>query len=223
MQLDWSEKELDLLAKTPLFQGLSREWLLWGPAHPATFREKFAKGAVIYSPKQFRRSLGFFLKGRARVTKGALVVNTLEQGDLFGAAALFHRRNYYETTITALEPCEVAFFPEALVAELMSKCPAFCGGYIGYLSERIHFLNQKIEGLTAPGAVRKLAVYLLKEGGKSGTAVCTATELAKRLDVSRATLYRAFDTLEAQGIIARRGKTVEILDLERLKELGADG
>lgn len=223
MQRGWSERELSLLAETPLFQGVKREWLLWGTTRPASFRENFAKGTAIYTPKRFRRCLGIFLKGRARVTKGTLVVNTLERGGLFGAAALFNRREDYETTITALEPCTVGFFPEAVVAELLSKSPAFCGNYIGYLSERIHFLNRKIQGLTAPGAVGKLALCLWTEGRKSGTAAYTATELARRLDVSRATVYRAFETLEEQGIIRRRGKTVEILDLDRLEEIGADG
>lgn len=223
MGLDWSGEELRLLSETPLFQGLERKWLLWGPEHPASFRERFSKGTAIYSPKRFRRCLGVLLTGRARVSKGSLVVNTLEQGGLFGAAALFNRREDYETTITALEPCTVAFFPEAVVAELLLKSPAFCGNYVAYLSERIHFLNRKIQGLTAPGAVGKLALYLGSEGRSGGRVACTATELAQRLDVSRATVYRAFETLEDQGIIRRRGKTVEILDLERLKEMGADG
>ena len=221
MQQSWSRKELALLARTPLFQGIAEEWLRWAAESPDCFREHFDRETAIYSPKRFRRSLGVLLRGRARVTKGALVVSTLEEGDLFGAAALFNRRTDYETTITALCPFSVAFFPEPLVAALMARCPDFCANYIRYLSGRIHFLNRKIESLTAPGAAGKLARYLLEESGESGTAACTATELARRLDVGRASLYRAFEELEGAGVIRREGKRIVVLDRAGLEGWGS--
>lgn len=220
MQPRWSGKELGLLAKTPLFQGLPEEELRWAAESPACFWEEFGRDEAIYSPKRFRRSLGVFLRGGARVTKGSLVVSALGRGDLFGAAALFNRREDYETTITALGPSLVAFFPEELVAALMARCPRFCANYIRYLSERIHFLNRKIEGLTAPGTTGKLSHYLLAECGEGGTASCNATELARRLDVSRASLYRAFEELEGAGAIRREGKRILILERGKLEERG---
>lgn len=218
MQPRWSGKELALLAQTPLFQGLPEDELRWAAGSPACFWEEFGRDEAIYSPKRFRRSLGVFLRGGASVTKGSLWVSALGKGGLFGAAALFNRREDYETTITALRPSLVAFFPETLIAALMARCPQFCANYIRYLSDRIHFLNRKIEGLTAPGAAGKLSRYLLEECGESGTAPCNATELARRLDVSRASLYRAFEELEGAGAIRREGKRILVLERERLEE-----
>lgn len=218
MQPRWSGKEQALLARTLLFQGVPEEELLWMAESPACFWEDFDRDEVIYSPKQFRRSLGIFLLGGASVTKGNLLVNALGKGDLFGAATLFHRRDDYETTITARRPSTVAFFPEELVAAMMSRCPQFCANYIQYLSERIHFLNRKIEGLTAPGAVGKLSRYLLEGSSPSGTVLCNATELARRLDVSRASLYRAFEELEGAGAIRREGKKIAVLERKQLEE-----
>ena len=97
-----------------------------------------------------------------------------------------YKRQDYETTLTALSPCSAAFFPQEQVAELLRDTPGAAANYIRYLSGRIHFLSRKIEGLTAPGAAGKLARCLLAEGG---VLSCTATELARRLDVSRASLY----------------------------------
>lgn len=148
------------------------------------------------------------------MTKGELVVSTLGPGELFGAAALFHDRPDYETTLTALSPCSAAFFPQEQVAELLRDTPGAAANYIRYLSGRIHFLSRKIEGLTAPGAAGKLARCLLAEGG---VLSCTATELARRLDVSRASLYRAFDTLERAGAIRRTGKRIEVLSTAELE------
>lgn len=216
MRPEWSERELELLAGTFLLQGTERKLVRRAAEDSRCTREIYARGDLIYTPKRFRRSLGVLLEGRARVTKGELVVSTLERGDLFGAAALYNHRPRYETSITAQTDCEAAFFPQELVSQLMADDPAVCGNYIRYLSERIHFLSRKIEGLTGPGTVGKLARYLLSEGGQEGTVSCTATELARRLDVSRASLYRAFELLEGAGAIRRTGKQVQIADKEAL-------
>lgn len=206
----WSAEELAALARTELFQEVPEERLRRAAEDPGCLRERFPKGTVIYSPNRFRRCLGVFLAGRARVTKGALVMSILERGSFFGAAALFHRRDRYETTITALTPCTVAFFPEELVAGLLDDCPPFRRSYIAYLSGRIHFLSRKVEALTAPNVTGKLARWLLESGREEIS--CPATELSRRLDVSRASLYRAFEELEGAGAIRRAGKTIVILD-----------
>lgn len=207
--MEWLEGELETLAQAPLFRGFSRAGLLQAVEDTRCSREKFPKGVEIYNPFCFRRSLGCLLSGSARVTKGALVVSDLSPGELFGAAALFNGRENYETTISARTCCVAAFFPEKLVAELVNSSPTVCRNYLEYLSDRIHFLSRKIEGLSSPGAAEKLRRYLLTEGG---VVTCPVTELAHRLDVSRASLYRAFEELERSARIRREGKTVTALD-----------
>mgnify|MGYP002803240419 CR=1 FL=1 len=98
----------------------------------------------------------------------------------------------------------------ALVAGLLDDCPPFRQSYIAYLSGRIHFLSRKVEGLTTPKVTGKLSRWLLESGRESVS--CPATELSRRLDVSRASLYRAFEELERAGAIRRTGKTIVILD-----------
>ena len=63
-------------------------------------------------------------------------------------------------------------------------------------------------------AVFSGGALLLAEGG---VLSCTATELARRLDVSRASLYRAFDALERTGAIRRTGKRIEVLSTAELE------
>lgn len=216
METKWTDRELELLGGTVLLQGLDPSKVRRGVEDPRCSRERFEKGKEIYSPRRFRRSLGVLLTGRIQVSKGELVVSTLSPGELFGAAALFHQRADYENTLTARQSCEVAFLPQEWVAEQVNAFPEVCANYIGYLSDRIHFLNEKIEGLTTPGTVGKLCRHLLSDEGR---APCSATELARRLDVSRASLYRAFDELESTGAIRRKGKLVEVLDAIKLKQI----
>lgn len=216
MAADWTLGELDALSAAVLFRAVPEKRLRQAAEDPDCLREAFARGAVIYSPGRFRRCLGVLLSGRARVTKGALVMSTLERGAVFGAAALFHRRDRYETTITALNPCAVAFFSETLVAGLLDDCPPFRRSYIAYLSERVHFLSRRVEDLTAPRVTGRLARWLLEAGREEVT--CPAAELSRLLDVSRASLYRAFAALEGAGAIRRTGKAITILNREALEQ-----
>ena len=206
----WSPEELKLLEHTFLFRRAGPDLVRQAAGDPRCSRERFPKGRKIYTPAHFRRSLGVVLEGRLQVTKDRLVVSVLRPGELFGAAALFHNRRRFETTITALTPAAVAFLPQDLVEELLARSPALCSSYIAYLSERIHFLSRKIEGLTTPGALGKLSKWLLE--APENPVSCSATELSRRLDVSRASLYRAFDELQQAGAIRRAGKTITILD-----------
>lgn len=212
MKGSWTAEELDILAETPLFRGTEPGRLREILTHPLCTRESFPRGAELYTPKQFRRSLGILLRGSLRVSKGRLAVSTLLPGDLFGAASLFHRRDRFESTITAREPCVAAFFPEERMLDLLGHDPALCGRYLAYLSERIHFLSQRVDALAAQGSEGKLARWLWEAGREGTGVVCPAAELARRLDVGRSSLYRAFRQLEEAGLIRREGKRIEVLD-----------
>ena len=212
-------EELTLLRGVFLFQGAG-ELALEAAADPRCQTAEAARGQVIYAPHRFRRSLGVLLAGRVQVGKGELLVSSLGPGDLFGAAALFNDREDYATTLTARAPCKLLFFPQEQVAGLLEAHPELARNYIRYLSGRIRFLDRKIEGLIAGSAERRLAQYLLER--QTGGAVvldCSATGLAARLNVSRASLYRALDSLAAAGAIEKSGRTVKILDPAKLDSL----
>lgn len=52
--------------------------------------------------------------------------------------------------------------------------------------------------------------FLLDRADETGAATVSATALAQALGLGRASVYRAFDTLEAHGDITREGKTIRI-------------
>jgi len=212
-----TEAERKRFAGTLLFHTLSDVEMEDVLARPACLRLTFAKGAVIYAPRTFYRSLGVLLTGAVEVTKGALIVSILHEGELFGAAALFNEEADYATTLTARAPCEVIFFPQTLMTEMMEEHPALAMAYVRYLSGRIRFLNDKIEDLIAGSAEERLLQYLMAHmEGDQAVLDCSATDLAKRLNMSRASLYRAFETLQATGMIDKDRKNITITsDTER--------
>lgn len=205
----------DILARHPLFSGVE------GPALDQLLltaeEHSVPRGQAIYTPHRFRRCLGVLLSGRVQVSKDALVVSVLSAGDLFGAAALFTHSPDYATTLTALAPCRLVLFPQEGVERLVQDSPRFAVNYIRYLSGRIQFLSGRLDTVSAGTAEGKLAQYLLSAAGEDGQVAISATQLSARIGVGRATLYRAFETLERGGAIAREGKVIRILRREALR------
>lgn len=215
--MDWTELnagERALLADTFLFRGAEERQVCAAVSDWRCRLEKKARGEVIYAPDRFSRCLGVLLEGRVEVSKAELLMSVLAPGDLFGAAALFNDRPDYATTLTARTACRVVLFPQELVEELLEQVPLLARNYIRYLSGRIRFLDGKLAGLLAGGGAQKLARYLLTAGED-----CSATALARRLGLSRASLYRAFDALTRAGLIRREGRHVTVLDREGLAAL----
>ena len=73
-------------------------------------------------------------------------------------------------------------------------------------------LNRKIRYLTAGSAERRLALYLSSFESETVELDASISSLSELLDIGRASLYRAFDTLIADGYIQKDGRTIHILD-----------
>lgn len=154
-------------------------------------------------------------QGRAQIVSGegsrCAVLRTLCEGDSFGAASLFSESESHRTAVISVGGCRAVIIPRDTVVRLISDEPACAMAYITFLSDRISFLNRKITAFTAGSAEARLSAYLSglekNSDGSLGTDACY-TKLAKMLGISRASLYRALDSLEAEGIIERRGKTI---------------
>ena len=209
MTLPLTRKEISRLAHSPLFQGVEEEVLLHLAELEGASLVRFDSG-VVYSPRHFRRSLAGVLSGQLQVTKGALAVSVLGPGDLFGAAALYSDEPEFASTVTAKGPSRCLMLDQPLVDRLLAEHSQIRENYLRYLTGRIRFLSGRLQALAQPGVEGKLARYLL--AGGAGELTCPATQLCRRLGVSRASLYRAFAALEDSGLITRKGKTITIAD-----------
>ena len=224
MKLNEIEKEL--VSKTELFRGSPPSVLTRILAVSDCTAAEYEKNEVVYDKTNFYRSLGIVLEGRLRVTKEnadkrPIVMSTLQRGAMFGAAALFNSEPEYATKITAIERSRVLFLPQRLVKRMIEREPDIAENYIRYLSERILFLNRKIYFLTAGTAEQRLAGFLLDNlaVGEFSEMPMTMHRLADALNMSRASLYRAFDELTASGAVSKQGKLVCINNAELLKNL----
>lgn len=216
-----TQSELAHLLASPLFRDCPEQTVQTALADSDFTVHHFEPGQTLYQPHQFSRCLGVLLSGGIRVTRDALAISVLAPGDLFGAAALFNDREDYATTLTACVPCRVVLLTQELVSRLMDESPRVRDNYIRYLSGRIRFLSGKIQSLAADSVEGRLKQYLLTNLSPQQPRLdCPATELAKRLGISRASLYRAFETLESQGLICRQGRAITVPDLKALDASG---
>jgi CRP-like cAMP-binding protein len=206
-----TEKIIELLKSSALFQHIS-------PAELNTVINEYSdtvsycKDEEIFSRNNYRHAVGLVISGSARVMKGKMLMSNHKPGDIFGAVTLFGDSCYYATEIIAQTACEILFINKDGIIHLMQNNVEFSENYIAYLSQRIYFLNRRIDSLTAGNIENKLIQYIednaeKNENGKSFT-VKSYGALAANLDSGRASLYRAMDALTEKGIISREGKTI---------------
>lgn len=203
---------LSFLKKTRIFKDAD-EKILTSVLNTYGKSVSYSKNDIVFSRDSYSPVLCIIIKGEARVSKGETVISHLKDGEIFGAAFLYNQSYEFENTVTALTPLKVVIIEKSGVDELIKCDSSISFNYISYLSERIGFLNSKIEGYTKPSAEEKLMLYLKKNAdinnGKCEISV-SMTELSHVLQISRASLYRVIETLENQGKICRDGKKIYV-------------
>ncbi len=181
------------------------------------YSRSYKSGDVIYDTSDSPACLGLILSGAVKAEKRSdnkrVPMRTIQAGEVFGAASLFGAGDGYVTVLTAKGATSVLFIPQECVRELVSKESTAAVNYICFLSDKIRFLNSRIDFYTALNAQEKLYEYLCKVMDDSGYASLTVNraQLAKQLDMGRASLYRAFDALISDGRICPCEKGYKIL------------
>ncbi len=211
--------ELELIQNCFLFKGTDRAFVSRALADERCRLVETKKGAVVFDAFDYRRSLGFVFAGRIEVTKPSssrYSMTTLKKGSAFGSADLYGEDTDVVTVLTAASDCRIVFFPLPLLEALMREDSAVAFNYIRFLTDRVRFLNEKIDGLVAEGAVASLRHYLLQNAAADGEKrivrpAGSLSALAEQLNIGRASLYRAFDALEREGFIKRNGREIEIV------------
>lgn len=172
------------------------------------------------------RSVGILLSGRGVIyssDKGRqTLLRFISPGDAVGVAGLFADKAP-ETQILACGDgkSEMFFVSREAFERLMNEESdgKFRSNLIKFLSDRVSFLNSRIDCVTGGSAERRLALFIknspVSPNGEISLGM-SMTALARALDIGRASLYRAFDALQADGIISREGDLITILSRDAL-------
>ena len=221
-----SRKQLNQISTTFMFENMDQNSVLAILKDERTVLRRYGRGEKVFDPQQYNRSLAYILKGKATVTmqkdgQSSFPMRQLENGSFFGIAALFNRSEDYVSEITAATELKIVFFQEELVEECIRGYPEFAMNYVRFQSDRIHFLNRKINLLASTSSQNSLAGYLFNAASRFGEQFrleVSYSQLAKNLNMGRSSLYRALDDLEERGIISRNGRNITLVNYHALKK-----
>jgi CRP-like cAMP-binding protein len=104
---------------------------------------------IFILERNFKRSIGIVLSGGLKAVKKRengkeILLNTFENGGIFGVAGLFNSSCRYVSDIIAMRRSRVLFLPQALIKDLIYKDPHIAGKLYrisfqqGAVSEYLH-------------------------------------------------------------------------------------
>ena len=213
-----TKKDRQALDSFFLFKGLGEEK---ETVYEKLIVQSFTAGEVIYTKERFANALGIVLSGECTVYNHQTELNHIPQGKCFGAAAIFAKEAYV-TTIQTKKASRIAFLTSGDLTELFRSYPEMAVRYIEFLSERILFLNHRIDSFTAPTSEEAVTEYLEKHKNADGIVEIEGgfARLSRELSIGRATLYRVMNKLEEKNKIVKNGSKIRIINLtnKRIEE-----
>ena len=216
------DSDLNAMASCYLFDGMSPEERRDAISQLHISVAAYPAGTVIVSPDQFVPALYHVISGTLAVTqeKGCtpVLMRLLESGESFGAASLFGCSESYPTTIRSQTAVRVAAITEEALVHLFLHYPEAAIAHIRFLSEKVRFLNERLDATTGRSVESKVSKYLLDTYGKETChAPLNMSQVARNLDIGRASLYRLLTQFSGEGLIDFARGQIRILALEKLK------
>ncbi|MBQ9744915.1 MAG: Crp/Fnr family transcriptional regulator [Clostridia bacterium] len=170
----------------------------------------YQSGDILQDFKS-EQNIGILLNGKASIISGddGVIIRKLVKDDIYGVAKIFDNQKHL-TKIVATSKCSVLIINKEFIEKCIEADKNIALNYIKLLAKKIGFLNKKISAYTAKTTDNKLYTYLLQLPRKDNKIVLNTdfSAIAKMLGIGRASLYRAFDKLENDGLIIKKDKEI---------------
>ncbi len=188
-----------------LFEGLGFEenWF---------FRD-FKREDIISEEQNGVACIGLILRGSAKVAPGEQgAVSTIGRGAEFGICNIFVREDM-PTRLTARTALKAAFLPKDVFAGLLGENRVLMYRYIRLCNQKMLYLAGKLRLMSISDSTERFAFWLMHNGHNGAVTLSfSKDELARRLGLSRASLFRAISKLENEGIISSIGNKIIVLN-----------
>jgi CRP-like cAMP-binding protein len=156
------------------------------------------------------------------------VVEIIRPGQSFGEALMFLDKPYI-VYAQALADSMLLHVSKQTVLDELARDPLFARRMLSGLSRRLHGLVRDVEAYTLRSGAERVIGYLLAEvpetAGEDGAVEVNLTPgksvIASRLNMTPEHFSRILHELAESGMIQVSGRTVRVLDLERLRDGGA--
>ena len=216
------------LERSSLFRGVPEEERKTNLEDIPHRIQHYDKGETIFHLMDPAGRTGIVLKGRVEAQKsfpnGSQVhVSIRVPGDLIGAAAVFSNSRRYPCDVVALESVDVMMIKKEDFLQLMQKDLRIMENFVTEISSAAYMLQQRLELFSYSGIAQKAAFWLLtrkRQTGKNKIRIPgSMTKWAMLMNVSRPSLYRELNRLEAEGIIRYVPPMIEIRNTDALQDV----
>lgn len=231
--MDTLDSIIDTLADDSLLRALSRDQLEGLLAQSS--RRELEKGDVLINQGDEDGDFAvYILSGALKISFVSasgreIILNYCAPNELVGEIALLDS-GPRTASVAAVVPSVVLLLPTKTFLETVSTNPASVVGVMRELAKRVRQLNLVVESdrtfSMGPRLARALA-RLLDRKANDGTLIYSPSQndLGAFAGLARENVSRLLSEWEAQGIIARQGRSLVVSDaeyLELLAEFGDD-
>ena len=161
----------------------------------------------------------FLLDGKLDIyVPNDVLFSSLKSGDFFEPISMFSQiQPLLPLHIRARTNCIVTPLEQSVLLPLFDRDPVLSRNYMKLSADWMQHTLCRLEHLTAATPSVALALYLLRNHSHSFLKLTDGfAGLARRLNISRATLYRALSELEQHTLVTHHEKTIQILNLQEL-------
>jgi CRP-like cAMP-binding protein len=146
------------------------------------------------------------------------VIELVGPGHSFGEALMFMEKPYI-VTAQALADSLLLHVDKDVVFGELERDPGFARKMLAGLSRRLHGLVADVEAYSLRTATERVIGYLLQGENQDSTVTLQANKsvIASRLNLTPEHFSRVLHTLAAKQLISVSGKSITILNFERLR------
>lgn len=228
---------LTLLGQVPLLKGLPSNELR-RVAEGCRF-ETYNKGAVVFTPESPSRDAYVVLKGQLRIVNISLSGREIAYasagpGEILGELSAIDGESR-SASVAALEPSMLAAIAPETFLDLLARHPPLALALLRKLAHIVRQSNERIMDLATLSAYQRVYSEVLKLVKPDPVRpnswlvypLPTQAQIASLASTTRETVARVLSQLTHAGLCERKGRTLYIRDIDRLKalteRLGAEG
>lgn len=218
------------LADVPIFGGLEPDQM--NRIVSIAVAREFARGETIFWEGDPGDGFYVGMSGQVKIFKVSpegreKILHIFGPGEPFGEVPVFSGRSF-PANAEALVKSRLLFFPRAAFVDLITRNPAIALNLLAVLSMRLRQFTVQIENLSLKEVPERLAGYLIflageQEAADTVTLEISKGQLASLLGTIPETLSRIFNKMSADGLIEVDGRTIHLLDRDRLEFIAEHG
>lgn len=214
-------RKLNLLSMVDIFQDLTQEEM--EEINRMVRMVTIKKGHVLYCPEEEVEVLFLLKKGKIQAytitPEGKrLIIETIGPGTFFGEMPLT-AQSMHQTFAEATEDSLVCVLSRNDLEKLLQSKPSVAVRLVEILSHRLEETRTRLEESTLRNATVRVCQGLLRQAhGSSELPGLGHQELADSVGLSRETVTKVLNHLQAQGLVELGKKKIVIIDRPGLEK-----